>query len=238
MFVGSDGRAALREGGKFHRYVVDASEQQNNRLSPSSRLLDFGCGWGRMTRFMVQSVTDTGKFGVDVNSYMIDVCKKTNVPGFYSAIEKRGSLPFPDGFFTHIFAYSVFTHLPEGAAKHWLAELSRVAAPGCVFILTVEPPRFLEMIANADPVTATDAWPSRLTRRFHKEAVEFRKNLDRDGYAYFPSSGQEHADDYGDSVYTEDYMRRVWAPFFSVASYLDDPAKFWQAVAVLRKQKA
>jgi SAM-dependent methyltransferase len=121
-------------------------------LSPDvyERVLDFGCGCGRIARQLIQQVPRPERYlGIDLHRGMIAWCRanlEPAAPGFEfrhhdvhsvslnPGVDKPKTLPFPaeDGSFTLVNAWSVFTHLTESQAKHYLREVGRVLAPGGV----------------------------------------------------------------------------------------------------------
>lgn len=117
-------------------------------LVPESRVLDFGCGIGRMavplTRFLEGGTYD----GIDVAAADMSWCRRHisrkypdfrfhtsevhhreyNPGGTLRAVEDR--LPFADGAFDVVLASSLFTHLLTAETEHYLAEVARVLADG------------------------------------------------------------------------------------------------------------
>lgn len=101
------------------REVVDRG------LVPGARVLDFGCGAGRSSRFL----GDLGKtvVGVDANPYMIDRARARQVPGTFLHVEAGCILPFPDQAFDAFFSSWVI--LEQGSPDsivRCLRELHRV----------------------------------------------------------------------------------------------------------------
>jgi SAM-dependent methyltransferase len=144
-------------------------------------------------------------------------------------------LPFEDGSFDLLIAYSVFTHLPEDVATHWMKELSRVAAPGAVLAYTVEPRRFLTFIEGLDPASP-NLWHS-LMATFKDRVPGLLAKFDNGEHCYIPTSGGAYrdADVYGDAAIPERYITEAWGHLFRLANYLDDPSQFWQAVVTVEK---
>ncbi len=118
-------------------------------LESSDRVLEIGCGIGRMARVLVPVLRPPGGYdGFDVVRTGIDWCRsryvRTPAPFRFhhadlrnAAYNPAGSLapdeyrfPFHDGAFDLVIATSVFTHLLAGTADHYLAEVARVLAPG------------------------------------------------------------------------------------------------------------
>jgi ubiquinone/menaquinone biosynthesis C-methylase UbiE len=234
--VGSAGEHNLREAAKFMLALKVRSEQLGAPISASSRVLDFGCGWGRMTRFLAREVPDDRLFGADPSPDMIELCRESGAVGTFVEFDRQGALPFDDGFFTHIYAYSVFTHLPLKQAQYWLSELARVSAPGAVLCLTVEPLRFLDFIAQPPPEPA-NAWHKSLHDQFGRFMQAVRPRAEAAGHVFLPTNGRDVQEFYGDAVYTEAFIRQNWSGF-DLLEYLDDPSEFWQAFVVMRKSSA
>jgi len=231
-YVGSANEEALREAFTFYKFVKQTARRSGNPLRLESRLLDFGCGWGRYLRLFWKDVNEENLFGCDVNQSIVDLCHTLNVPGQVDQIYPRGKLPYPNGYFDTVIAYSVFTHLPEDVHLHWMREIARVARPGCIFVMTVESRRFIDFIANV-PETTPQEWHKMLA--IHKPRVqEFYRAYDSGELVFMPTNkGVEET--YGDAVVPLSFIERRWSPHFEVIMYVDKPRKFWQAVLVLRR---
>lgn len=236
QFVGSADEHALREGFAFYQYVKGYAAALGMPLHAGTRVLDFGSGWGRYTRILWNDVDANNIHGVDIDPDMISISRATGVPGHYTRIEPRGSLPFDDGHFDCIISYSVFSHLPEAVAEHWMSELSRVAKSGCVFAYTTEPRRFLDFILDI-PAPAPSDWHAGLAE--HKPLIPKKmQEFDEGKFVYLPTSGGEHrsADVYGDACIPVTHIRENWSKYFETIAYIDDSEKFWQAFVVSQKK--
>jgi hypothetical protein len=236
QWVGSSDAHALSEAFNFYRAVKGYAKALGMPLHANSKILDFGAGWGRFTRVFWNDVDEAGIFGVDTDPDIVATCRALGNVGKYDCIQPRGSLPYSDKSFDLIFAYSVFSHLPEAIAQHWIDELHRVARPGCVFALTTEPRRFLDFIAGIEEPAASD-WYAGLAA-FKLSIPQLLQDFEQGKFCYLPTSGGEHreASIYGDAVIPESYIRRVWGQQFNVAAYVDDPNHFWQAFVVMQRQ--
>jgi hypothetical protein len=234
--VGSADEAAMSEGFNFWHHVKAWSAALGMPQHEGSMVLDFGSGWGRYARLFWRDVAPQGLHGVDVSQDFIGGCRCLGVPGSFTQIDPMGKLPYPDGTFQTITAYSVFTHLPEKIATHWIKELSRVAASGCVFTFTVEPLRFLEFIANLPDHSPGNAWYEGLAR-FKPLMPAMRKDFANGKFCYIPTGGGEglSADIYGDTAIPFKFMTTNWSKYFEFVDYTDDADRFWQAVVVARK---
>jgi len=118
-------------------------------LQPTDRVLDIGCGVGRMARTLARTLQPPGSYdGFDISAIGIDWCRAhyrdTPVPFRFAHADLRNEIYNPDGHQdagTYTFPYaadsydfalatSVFTHLLPDAAERYLAESARVLSPG------------------------------------------------------------------------------------------------------------
>lgn len=140
-FVGHSDFAAT--GDEFLAHFVELGG-----LQPGERVLDVGCGIGRMARPLAGYLSDEGRYeGFDVNREGIGWCRRRyrrkpnfgfrvadlyntryNPGGAHTAAEYR--FPYEDASFDFVIAISVLTHLLEADCEHYLQEISRVLAPG------------------------------------------------------------------------------------------------------------
>ncbi len=118
-------------------------------LRPEDRVLEIGCGIGRMARALAGVLVPPGSYdGFDVVASGIAFCqdryRDTAAPFHFRHADLRNSaynpggaldadtyrFPHEDGAFDLVIATSLFTHLIPAAADHYLAEAARVLAPG------------------------------------------------------------------------------------------------------------
>ena len=107
------------------------------------RVLDFGCGVGRMTRAFSQLFSSC--VGIDVSEKMVDLARKFNAdrPQCEFIASAAPALPFADRSFDFVFSVLVLQHLPrKSMILGYIAEFVRVAKEGgvIVFQLTNELP--------------------------------------------------------------------------------------------------
>src|SRR5256885_5594978 len=139
QFVGDGDFAAV--GDEFLGHLVELAG-----LTPDSRVLDVGCGIGRLARPLARFLDDRGSYaGFDVNPVGVGWCQlryderfaftladlfnaRFHPTGRHKAIEYR--FPYDDDSFDAAVMASVPTHLLEEEAEHYLAETLRVLRPG------------------------------------------------------------------------------------------------------------
>jgi SAM-dependent methyltransferase len=237
QFVGSANSTALQEALWFYVELKKQTAEAGAPLGADSKILDFGCGWGRYLRYFWKDVRESGIFGVDVDPDILAICKNTGVPGQLSHIYPTGTLPFEDGFFSHAMSYSVFTHLPEKVHLHWMNEVARVLRPGATFSLTLEPRRFLDFVAEQEKNSSLSEWHKGMAK-YSRSVPEFHKAFDAGQLVYLPTGGGDYrsADTYGDAAVPLSFIEKLWSRHFDILDYIDDPKRFWQAVLVVKRR--
>jgi ubiquinone/menaquinone biosynthesis C-methylase UbiE len=150
-------------GDEFFRYLVDLAD-----LQPHHRVLDVGCGIGRIAIPLTQYLDQRGSYeGFDIVPVGIDWCRDkitSRFPQFRfqladlfnrsynSAGHEEASsytFPYPDESFDLVFLASVLTHLLPADLENYLYEISRVLKLGgrCLltyFLLNPESARLLD----------------------------------------------------------------------------------------------
>ncbi len=146
-FVG-DGDFAAR-GEEFYRYFVELGS-----LKPEHRVLDLGCGMGRMARPLAGYLTTGSYEGLDIVPTGIRWCQRSysqaypnfhfqladvhnrwyNPDGHFQAAEYR--FPFADQEFDFVFLTSVFTHMLPPGMEHYLSEIFRTIRPNGKCLIT------------------------------------------------------------------------------------------------------
>lgn len=232
--VGSAGKGTIAEGFRFYSFVLEAARANGVDVGLKSRVLDFGVSWGRIIRCLLREVSPAGLFGVDTSDRFLSAAQQTGVPGDLRLIQPDGKLPFADNSFDVVYAYSVFTHLPEHIQNIWLAEIARTLRPGGIFVATAQPPRFLDFIREApQEKVAKSAWLQQLQSELSKKD-DAPGELEQSGFVFLPTNNGKT---YGDMIMTEAYVKRVWGAKFTIQEYLDDLSRFQQAVITAKVRK-
>lgn len=99
-------------------------------------VLDWGCGHGRVIRNFHQQGTVREAWGVDIDRENV-AWMREHLPGVKgSHVPLMPPTELPKKHFGMIYAISVMTHLKHEVQEAWLKELKRIAAPGCIIMLT------------------------------------------------------------------------------------------------------
>lgn len=139
-----------RIGNEFLPYFIELG-----KLQPHDRVLEVGCGVGRMAVSLMPYLKDKGRYdGMDIVSEAIEWCqhhitprnsnfrfhqvdiynKKYNPKGAQPSSDY--TFPFEDRSFDFIFLTSVFTHMLPRDMGRYLSEISRVLKVGRRCLIT------------------------------------------------------------------------------------------------------
>jgi SAM-dependent methyltransferase len=141
----------------FRRYGYEflAYFKEHGGLKPDHRVLEVGCGIGRMAIPLTKYLSESGSYdGFDVIPHAITWCSDKITPrypnfrfqladiwnrvhnpnGRLKAADFR--FPYDDGAFDFIFLSSVFEHMLPRDVNHYFSEISRVLRPGGRCLIT------------------------------------------------------------------------------------------------------
>jgi SAM-dependent methyltransferase len=235
-FVGSSNEHALTEAYVFYNIIQDVLKREKTLLNMESKVLDFGCGWGRFARFFYRDVYYKNLYLLDPWEMIINLCRENNVYGQLLNIDLLPPLIIKDNTFDLIFGYSVFSHLSERAANLWIEELTRVLKPGGHIIITTQGRTFIDFCKNMRNKQSASAWEQSLANSFVNEAGFFKK-YDNGEFLYAANGGGEALPDdiYGDTLIPYKYVKKNWTSKLQLMDFVDDREKLPQAYMVFKK---
>ncbi len=103
--------------------------------------LDFGCGCGRIARYVAALPEVGALYGVDVDADLVAWSARSLAHcGRFATMRPDPPLAFGDATFDVVYAISIFTHYTEAEQLAWLDELRRVLRPGGLLLATTIAP--------------------------------------------------------------------------------------------------
>lgn len=130
-----DPAGVYEETGRMHRQLLE-NVLPDDWTWQGKRVLDFGCGVGRVLRQFAPEAGDAEFRGCDLDRPSLDWLEANLSPPFefFESGESPG-LPQEDGSFDLVYAFSVYTHFTDNWAG-WLREHHRVLADGGLLFAT------------------------------------------------------------------------------------------------------
>lgn len=139
--IGSEDKAKYLLGGYTLAQQIENALQElfSVNIPDFENVLDWGCGAGRLLRYLGKYAGDKTKvFGADVDYDNVNWCN-LNLPDCNTVLlDLMPPSIFKNNFFDFIVGNSVLTHLNEATQFAWLEELHRISRPGAILFLTIQ----------------------------------------------------------------------------------------------------
>jgi SAM-dependent methyltransferase len=179
------------------------------------RVLDFGCGAGRVLKWFAPLAASCQFYGTDIDTEAIEWCRRNLPFAKFSPNSDRPPLPYRRNFFDLVYAVSVFTHLNQHFQWAWLSELHRVIRRGGV------------LIASLHGRYDIDQLPGDLAQR--TLAVGFMFSTAEQKSDPFPFW-------YQTAFHTEEYVRTRWTQHFDVLRHIPRGLNNHQDLVILKRK--
>jgi ubiquinone/menaquinone biosynthesis C-methylase UbiE len=188
----------FKKVGKSAAIDIYSSINSAIKLGDHQHILDFGCGCGRITRYLHKLYSNCTFFGTDIDEEAILWCQQQlSQIGMFTKNGESPPLPFEDQYFDIIYSISIFTHLPENMQFDWLEELRRVTKPGGYLLLTTQ------SRVNFKTLSAM--------------SEESKMQYQNKGFYYVKGAGTAGLPDfYQQSYHTKDYIHANWSKYFEI----------------------
>jgi ubiquinone/menaquinone biosynthesis C-methylase UbiE len=216
----------LRSGEAHINTMMSIANSSNFAFQEGNRILDFGCGAGRMIRWLNKVAAQCEIWGLDINAGCIKWCQQNLSPPFkFATITTSPHLPFEDRYFDFTYCGSVFTHIDD-LADAWLLELKRITTPGGRIYITVHDKHTADLIMNNPEKCRSYApridWFRSLLISYDKKA-NFTKS-DYDMFSIYPGGPQSQV------FYDIDFLRRHCGRILDVVSVTPEAYGFQTAI--------
>lgn len=182
------------------------------------RLLDWGCGCGRMAKYLAGECDYTG---IDIDREAIEWCRANIKNAAFELQGLEARTQFASDSFDATIGISIFTHLGEADQFSWLKELSRVTKPGGVVAVSVNCATSLFNAGNPRPV-----------------AEALRTHGFCDTGPEMMLKGVTANDEYYRNIYhTHGYIRETWSRDFEILDILPAFVANMQDMVFLRPRR-
>ncbi len=141
--IGSADSTAFAMGGAMmFKNIENWLAERGWAWSGFPRVLDWGCGAGRLTRYLVGE-TSAQVAGLDADPEAIAWCRANLPGGVFEMAPPAPPTRFAAGSFDLVVGVAMMTRLTERQQSLWLAELQRLTRPGALLFLSVRGPTHL-----------------------------------------------------------------------------------------------
>jgi SAM-dependent methyltransferase len=191
------------------------------------RLLDWGCGCGRLTMPLLRGRLADEVHGCDIDAEAVAWCRENLRDAVFTHVNPVPPTPYQAGFFDVVVASSVFTHLSKRMQTAWLEELERIVRPGGLVVASVHG-RFAATFLVGE-----------LTQRLGIGVLRplLVSTLLASGFIALPDHsgllrGVAPPGYYKVACQTPEFTRRTWSRRFEVLEYREGGLGFQDLVAI------
>ena len=212
----------IRQGTRMAATIRTCIETYTGRPITDQRILDFGCGVGRVAMPLYHYFRKPDVC-VDVDAAAIRYLRPQIPDAACRVTRFDPPLSFRDRAFDAVFSVSIWTHLNADSAEAWLAEIRRILKPGGYAFLTTSSYTMLQ-IRRSNMVTAALGW-----------AEVSDEMLRETGFVFIETPSTRGTGTYGLASHDPAYIRREWSRHMEVVDILPGAILGGQDMNVLRK---
>jgi SAM-dependent methyltransferase len=204
----SEGRVILDQ-------ISTAFREAGRPLETAQRMLDFGCGCGRVLAGFHDRARPAEIWGCDIDAEAVR-WNQENLGrlGRFSCNPVLPPTEFANGAFDAIYSVSVFTHLPEELQFAWLSELRRITRPGGMVVASTHGAHY-----------------------WQNGAPDVRAEVESRGFAYRTGNRTDGLPDfYMVAFHSTSYVRSKWSWFFEVVAIREKYIHGLHDAVILRRR--
>jgi SAM-dependent methyltransferase len=222
------GSETMIDAFSFYMLTKQLAQKHGNPVGKISRILDYGCGWGRIYRCFLREVPITGLFGVDVQHALVEACKNSFLPEQFKLIKSNAELPYDDETFDLVFANSVFSHLSKDLHQHAIREISRVTKCNGLIICTMISDTFLAKLTHGN-----DSYKDWFVSIFGDLDITIAKTR-KDGFVWGSTGRKGTLSEYGLAIITDQWIHEHWSEKLDILEIIHE--SYSQCIVIACKQ--
>lgn len=192
-------REAMREASQFWRLVKAAYAEHGKRPLRQATAVDYGAGWGRITRLVARDVARV--YAVEPNDILQQAFRDNRVPGSLVVSDYSSAQRLAIGDADLLISFSILTHTSDALSRNIARRWAEMLAPGAVAVFTIRPGSFF------------DAERGEITQRTPAEREAGRAAYDAGKPAYWPYEGSPN---FGITVMPMAYLDELFGKDFEI----------------------
>jgi SAM-dependent methyltransferase len=209
--------------------VVDSLAGAGTPLEPGSRVLDFGCSSGRVSRVLKAYEPGADYTACDPNAPAIEWAAE-NLPGIRFLVSPLAPpLELEPESYDAAFAISVWSHFDKEPGLAWLEEMRRVLKPGGTLLLTTQGFASVRGFIERDPSAGNQDFMRGLVHWLYVEGFVFFPIFDGDDWGV-PAEG------WGMAFMTPEWLLSQTTPAWRTLLYRPGAVEGSQDLFVLQKR--
>lgn len=238
--TGLAGRQALVQAHGFYADLCTILEESMNEIQPGWDLLDFGSCWGRISRLFMRDVPLANIHGLDIEKMFVDECRHLFRSEKFQICSPMPPSPVRNSSVDLIVAYSVFSHLSEGAFVAWVSEFHRILRSGGILAFTTRNKAFIDYCAALKGhVDSLAGYPKALASML-PDIVAAKRRYDSGELVFVTGQGLSGGGAMNDAFYGETfipraYVERAFVEMFEILNFKEIGEAYDQALFVLKK---
>ncbi|MBK8443070.1 MAG: class I SAM-dependent methyltransferase [Sphingobacteriales bacterium] len=221
-YTGFTDRQTLSGAFAYYKRCKAICAEHGLNYTAFDKMLDFGCGWGRINRFFLKDFEPQQIHGVDVDKDVLQLSRDLNIQCQLSQTPPLPDGSLPANTYDLITAFSVFSHLSEDAHWAWIQEFKRILKPGGILIVTTRGRDFIEQCAKVREQPQIPPHLMGLARSFTDTKTALQQ-YDKGDFCYSAVGGGDMRDGsyYGEACIPKAYIEKNWKPLFSKVAFYD-----------------
>jgi SAM-dependent methyltransferase len=194
-------------------------------LAQARRILDYGCGCGRMLRWFAD-LDGPAIHGIDIDADAIAWAREHLT---FAQLHVGPGVPptdFEDDYFDLVVNHSVFTHLDAEYQDRWMAELQRISADDALLVLSASTETPFHEYEESLRDAGVDPSPA-------------RERIARDGILHITEDswrGGPFPDFYHSTFHAPWYLLEHWQQWFELVAYIPRGNLGFQDTVVMRNR--